>query len=729
MTTRTSFAIKPGATATSSRVSVTLRGASRLLRTQVWLWPLVAAGFLATIGWWVQRSIEHSMQQHYQGQLQALLAVDAIALETWFKNVERDAAEIAKRNDVRAAAIELVPLANAMPPGLDLELRKSPQYERAQQVTLDRIKDSPYDDFLLISADGCLLISGDNQLVGLPIPADRKEFIDRVIKLGPLVSRPTISLRPIVDADGQTRTGVPVMIVAAPVLDPENKPIAVLGLRMRPDAEFCPILTKAEFGESGETYAFNEKGQFLSRSRFEKELKIAGVLADKPEVTSILNLDLRDPGVNLMRGERSTLSRSDMPLTRVAEDAIDGTSGVTVDGARDYRGVPTIAAWTWLKRYNLGLATKVDYDEAFAPLYIVRRFIWFLIGLLGLGAIAIYGFMIVVHRQQRELQRVALSAKQLGQYSLQEKIGAGGMGTVYRARHQFLRRATAVKLLDVEKMSENAVTRFEREVQLTSQLSHPNTIAIYDYGRTEEGLFYYVMELLDGLNLDDLVRKHGPQPEGRVVSILQQVCGSLAEAHAAGLIHRDIKPANIYLTTRGGIYDFVKVLDFGLAKDVSGTDAANVTAASSLTGTPLYLAPETIHRSEVADARSDVYAIGAVGYFLITGTTVFRAGTIMDILGAHMNETPQSLTERLGQPVDPTLERLLLRCLAKDPNERPTDAAELLADLGFCDQVRSWNVSDAKNWWRRGDATMVGGPTVEGSSTTAVLDRTIVLDK
>src|SRR5262249_51314276 len=153
------------------------------------------------------------------------------------------------------------------------------------------------------------------------------------------------------------------------------------------------------------------------------------------------------------------------------------------------------------------------------------------------------------------------------------------MGTVFRARHRFLRRPTAVKLLDLEKMSELAIARFEREVQLTSQLTHPNTVAIYDYGHTEEGLFYYVMEFLEGMNLDELVCEYGAQPEGRVAAILQQVCGALAEAHATGLIHRDIKPANIYLTVRGGVYDFVKVLDFGLAKDVSGVAAANVTVA------------------------------------------------------------------------------------------------------------------------------------------------------
>jgi serine/threonine protein kinase len=299
------------------------------------------------------------------------------------------------------------------------------------------------------------------------------------------------------------------------------------------------------------------------------------------------------------------------------------------------------------------------------------------------------------------------------------------MGTVYRARHRFLRRPTAVKLLDPEKMSEVAIGRFEREVQLTSQLTHPNTIAIYDYGHTDEGLFYYVMEFLEGMNLDDLVRDYGAQPEGRVASILQQACGSLAEAHAGGLIHRDIKPANIYLTTRGGVQDYVKVLDFGLAKDVSGAAAANVTAAPSLTGTPLYLAPETIENPEIATARSDVYALGAVAYYLLTGTTVFRGHSIIDILSAHVKQTPEPPSQRLNRPVDSALEQLVMRCLAKDPQQRPADAQALLDELAACENVRPWSWPDARAWWRDRDQSHAAITETAQVATKTDLDKTM----
>jgi hypothetical protein len=707
--TKTHLNLARSGSAAIGRVSVTLRGVARLVRSQIWLWPLLAAGGLAVIGFWVQRTIETEMRRQSEGQLQALLDVDVDALETWLRIMEGHAADMARNREVRTGAIELLDVLAATPANdLDRELRNALHYERVQQAIAPRLKELSFDDFILVSADGRLLVTGDNQLIGFEVKGERKVFFDKVIEGGPLVSRPTNSIRSVINQEtGEVRTNVPIMLVGAPVFNAENKPIAVVALRMRPEGEFSRILSSARFGHTGETYAFNEKGLFISQSRFDSELKRLGVLDDKPEITSILNLEMRDPEVNVMAGARPKLSRSEMPLTEVAKQAIGGKPGVSVDGYRDYRGVPSIAAWTWLPRYSFGVATKVDYAEAFGPLLVVRRFIWFLLTLLGLGAAAIYVFMIVLQRQQRELQKAALSAKQLGQYTLEEKIGAGGMGTVYRARHRFLRRPTAVKLLDVEKMSDVGIARFEREVQLTSQLTHPNTIAIYDYGHTDEGLFYYVMELLEGMNLDDLVRDFGPQPEGRMAAIMQQACGSLAEAHAGGMIHRDIKPANLYLTMRGGVFDYVKVLDFGLAKDVSGAAAANVTAGPSLTGTPLYLAPETIENPEVTTSRSDVYALGAVGYFLLTGTTVFRGQSIIDILSAHVKQAPETPSQRLGRPVDPALERLIMRCLAKDPQERPADAQALLEELAALNHLRPWSWLEARSWWQSKDSWRV----------------------
>ena len=228
------------------------------------------------------------------------------------------------------------------------------------------------------------------------------------------------------------------------------------------------------------------------------------------------------------------------------------------------------------------------------------------------------------------------------------------MGVVYRARHVMLRRPTAIKLLPPEKAGEETLRRFEREVQLTAQLTHPNTVSIFDYGRTPLGVFYYAMELLDGLNLAQLVGRDGPLPAGRVVRILTQVCGALAEAHGVGLIHRDIKPANIILSERGGVADVATVVDFGLVKKIDPGDADRtqaVTASNVVTGTTLYLAPEVIAGGRAVTARSDLYAVGAVGYYLLTGLPVFEAETIVEIFAHHLH-TPPVPPQRPHDPAD-----------------------------------------------------------------------------
>ena len=316
------------------------------------------------------------------------------------------------------------------------------------------------------------------------------------------------------------------------------------------------------------------------------------------------------------------------------------------------------------------------------------------------------------------LRTEAAKVKRLGQYTLEEKIGEGGMGVVYRARHAMLRRPTAIKLLPPEKAGEANLRRFEREVQLTARLTHPSTIAIFDYGRTPLGVFYYAMELLDGLNLEQLVRRDGPQPAGRVVRILTQVCGALAEAHGVGLIHRDIKPANIILSERGGVADVATVVDFGLVKQIDAGDAdltQAVTASNVVTGTPLYVAPEVVTGGQAVDARSDLYALGAVGYYLLTGRPVFEGGTIVEIFAHHLHTRPVPPSERTTRPIPATLEAAILACLSKSPGDRPDDA-RALADALAAGTCQDWDQTQAETWW-------VHYRAQSGSSDTPATDR------
>ena len=300
------------------------------------------------------------------------------------------------------------------------------------------------------------------------------------------------------------------------------------------------------------------------------------------------------------------------------------------------------------------------------------------------------------------LRAEADKVKRLGQYVLEEKIGEGGMGIVYRASHAMLRRPTAIKLLPPEKTGEDSIRRFEREVQLTAKLSHPSTVAIFDYGRTPAGVFYYAMEFLEGLNLEELVRDDGPQDAGRVIHILEQVSGALTEAHEVGLIHRDIKPANVILCERGGMPDVAKVVDFGLVRSVvtTGGDATMMmTTTNMLTGTPLYMAPESIKGAEFADGRSDLYALGAVGYFLLTGHPLFESTNLAEVVGHHLHTEPPPPSARSGRAVPPDLETIIMRCLAKAPDDRFGTARDLARALHESGKSTPWSLEVADTWW------------------------------
>jgi serine/threonine-protein kinase len=297
------------------------------------------------------------------------------------------------------------------------------------------------------------------------------------------------------------------------------------------------------------------------------------------------------------------------------------------------------------------------------------------------------------------LQEKVIEARQLGQYTLEEKIGEGGMGEIYRARHAMLRRPTAIKLLPGDH-SEEQLRRFEREVQLTAMLSHPNTICIFDYGRTPEGTFYYAMELLHGLNLERMVEQYPVQAPGRVANWLIQVCGALSEAHRVGLIHRDLKPANIFLCQRGGIDDFVKVLDFGLVRQVQPDSDLTQTNTHLLVGTPLYMSPETIVSPEQVDARADLYSLGVTAYHLLTGSPPFSGHSLVEVCGHHLHSIPEPPSQRLGRPLPASLERLVLSCLAKSPAERPASADALASELLQADDIPRYPAEEAERWWR-----------------------------
>jgi serine/threonine-protein kinase len=317
------------------------------------------------------------------------------------------------------------------------------------------------------------------------------------------------------------------------------------------------------------------------------------------------------------------------------------------------------------------------------------------------------------------LRREVRDARRLGQYTLGEKLGEGGMGVVYRASHAMLRRPTAIKLLSEGSGASSA--RFEQEVHLLAGLNHPNIVTVHDYGRTADGSFYYAMELLDGMDLEKLVAAGGPQPAERVIHIVRQVARGLHEAHEVGLVHRDIKPANVFVCRRWGEPDAVKVLDFGLAKN-QADPPQSVTGHDVVLGTPLYISPEALTSTTLIDARSDIYSLGAVAYHMLTAEPVFTGRSVLEVCVQHLQSAPVPPSERLGSTMPADLEAVVMRCLAKSPADRYATAADLERALAACADAGVWSADRARDWWElRAD---VPAPRPEDGSA----GRTIEID-
>ncbi len=337
------------------------------------------------------------------------------------------------------------------------------------------------------------------------------------------------------------------------------------------------------------------------------------------------------------------------------------------------------------------------------------------------GVTAVYGS----HRFG-VLRRKAYDANQVGSYTLKKKLGSGGMGEVYLAEHRLLKRPCAIKLIREDLAEEQRlIARFENEVQATAKLTHPNTIEIYDYGHTENCTFYYAMEYLPGMDLNKMVKTHGPLSPARTIHLLRQVCSALREAHAAGLIHRDIKPGNIFASERGGLYDVAKLLDFGLVKSSGAyVDSLDVTNEGAIVGSPLFTSPEAF-LEETPDGRSDIYALGTTAHFLLTGKPLFNDKNALKVVMAHVNDPPPHLRD-----IDPSLpadlEAVILKCLEKKREDRYADVAELERALSLCRDAGEWTQDDAATWWENHPEVAEGAAKVESDGNA--LDATVLIN-
>jgi serine/threonine protein kinase len=358
--------------------------------------------------------------------------------------------------------------------------------------------------------------------------------------------------------------------------------------------------------------------------------------------------------------------------------------------------VALLAATTWPAAYFMNVA-RLDLT----PLPWNRFFAWVFVPYLA----ALWAYFIA--RRTQGMEVAAQKAQDLGSYHLESLIGRGGMGEVWRARHKMLARESAIKIIRPElvqgasaRQADVAMRRFEREARVTADLQSPHTVYLYDFGTSRDGHFYFVMELLDGVSLQKLVQTFGPQPGSRVIHLLRQVCLSLEEAHARGMVHRDLKPSNIMACKVALQHDFIKVLDFGLVKPTQAEDFTHLTVEGVSAGTPGYIAPEIAMGEERIDGRADIYTLGCVAYYLLTGTLVFNETSPTAMAVAHVQKPPAPPSERTELPISADLEAVVLQCLAKKAADRPASARALIRLLDACADAKQWCSEDADAWWR-----------------------------
>ena len=701
----------------------------------LWLLPLAIAGLVALLGWWGNHRLREIIQDELGEDLQATLNANVNALEIWTTNQMKMANTLAEEPTVRMLAARLLnqsdqpdadPGANLDDFGSFLRPRLNRMgYEMAQLVGTN----------FVIAATTVHNHSG----VGLPVPEiHTNKFSELFANDQPIVISPfkpeILSQRRLARLISEardlnlsyrtnrfrrttprfSRRDNELMQVAAPVHG-RGGVIGALTLNINPTNEFSRILDVAHRGDSGETYAFDQSGLLISPSRHDADLRQFGLLGTNSD-SSALNIRLHDPGGDLTQGyQPAGTNLSNLPLVRFIATAAAGENGVSVTPMRDYRGVPVVCAWRWLPDLGFGVATEEDASEAFWLLRVLQFIFVILFLLLVLCSIVLFVFSYANVHSLRRLKAAELKLKQLGQYTLEEKIGSGSMGVVYRARHALMRRDTAVKLLLPELADPSSIERFIREVRLTCQLAHPNTIQIYDYGHTPNGVFYYAMEFLTGLNLHQLVEDFGPQPEGRAINILIQICNSLAEAHAAGLIHRDIKPSNVFLTDRGGVPDYVKVLDFGLVREFR-TEKNYQHVDDEMAGTPWFMPPEAIQNPAASDPRSDLYSLGGLAYYLVTGNYVFEHDSADAVMELQLNSTPAPPSQATQNAISPELDSIILRCLEKDPADRPQSAMELAALLAACPRAADSTPETRSDWWTNYHSRLIVKPAATEQS-------------
>lgn len=654
---------------------------------------------LISVGIWTQQQMKRSIIVLNEHSLDHNLNATVKSLDEWIKDKQNIVVALSKDSLVVASTNYLAQKYGMGKFGDRDSIWNDPVHQKLVDRFSPVIKVLESPSFSIVDASGYRIACNIYHSLGKQMDENAmKEILPSIQREGPNFTRPYMLEATSIQNDGDD-IQIPVTWVDCSIKN-ENKPFATLGFSFYAAEGFNEILADHKIGLSGHTYAFDKNGLLISEIHDVDELIKYEIIKEGED--PMLSLTLKNP-IQALENSKTIDPKiyKSSPLILPVRKALaekehsnEAQIQTITEPYYTFNGEKVIGAYVWLPQYKIGIITELPTNEALKPVHYLNLILIILIGLL-IGFV-VYSF--ISSYQVAQLNKEIGERSKLGQYTLIKHIGEGGMGEVYLAKHAFLTRLNAVKLLKSEfSHKKEVIKRFEREVQLASQLKNPHTIQIHDFGYTEGDRFYYAMEFLEGITLADLIRIEGPIPLNRTVVLLKQICYSLQETHAHGLVHRDIKPMNIMICKLGGMYDFVKVLDFGLVKDIEGEDL-EMTQESYIQGTPVYMAPERFLRPQLSSPKSDIYSIGMVAYYLITGRKVFDHIDRTSLLNEILNTQPKDLAEIAAEDLPKDFSKLIMSCLAKEMEDRPENIAAILDVLSQLDSS-GWNQEEAKNWW------------------------------
>ena len=658
-------------------------------RNNKWIW-LAALLPTALIGWFTYRQVNATMEQSVRDELRGIADSVSHSSRRFLVDKSRLVESWSRQPGIHNAITELAVLADDDP---SLEAWQGSEHADRIQSQLQQLSGLNEIKFVVWSDNYRALASSDNQLaeVGSALPPRYAEMLARVMAGETVVFGPELvgNARPPTAAAPEP----PVMAIIVPITDHKNRVVAAFlvgGIGMFD--EFSRMYFDVANAGNLDAYAVNQDGIMVTES------PRAATLASMKKLDATVEeiaarLRVADPGMELSAENIGKVRRDICPPTASVASATTGSSEVRIVPYRNYAGQEVVGAWRWNSDSKLGIIVERQADAAFATVRIVRS------GFLLLGTLLFITATMAAAILARASTAERVAVHPLSRYEVIRELGSGGMGVVYLARHRQLGRDTAMKVMIGGRRHKQDQLRFDREARLAASLSSPHSVMIYDYGRSDDGESYCVMEFLRGLTLHEVVERSGHQPIGRVLFIVSQVCEALAEAHALSLLHRDIKPQNIMLSLDQSVGDWAVLFDYGLAKPLEPVTDVYQTSEAHWSGTPMYMAPERFRHPNSMDKRSDIYSLGCVAYYLLSGRPPYVEGEAESLFALILGQQPISLSQQRSEPVPDEITQLVSKCMAKSEEERFESITEVAGAINAIRGRYPWTVEEARQWW------------------------------